>query len=108
MSKKADAQRSDFPEHLLNSKIVNVDIDSEMRKSFLIHMTVCYCIDLASYIGMYFIPTYWVIPLTPMTIVLYLIAIALCVVALRRMGKDHEDRPKTAADRSALHRKENL
>ncbi len=35
MSKKADAQRSDFPEHLLNSKIVNVDIDSEMRKSFL-------------------------------------------------------------------------
>ena len=35
MSKKADAQRSDFPEHLLNSKIVNVDIDNEMRKSFL-------------------------------------------------------------------------
>ena len=74
----------------------------EMRKSFLIHMTVCYCIDLASYIGMYFIPTYWVIPLTPMKIVLYLIAVALCVVALRRMGKDHEDRPKTAADRAAL------
>ena len=35
MSKKQEAQRSDFPEHLLNSKIVNVDIDSEMRKSFL-------------------------------------------------------------------------
>ncbi len=35
MSKKQDAQRSDFPEHLLNSKIVNVDIDNEMRKSFL-------------------------------------------------------------------------
>ena len=35
MSKKAEVQRSDFPEHLLNSKIVNVDIDSEMRKSFL-------------------------------------------------------------------------
>ncbi len=35
MSMKNEPQHSNFPEHLLNSKIVNVDIDSEMRKSFL-------------------------------------------------------------------------
>ncbi len=35
MNKKNEPQRSNFPEHLLNSKIVNVDIDNEMRKSFL-------------------------------------------------------------------------
>ncbi len=28
-------ERSNFPEHLLNTKIVNVDIDEKMRKSFL-------------------------------------------------------------------------
>ncbi len=35
MSKKNEPQHSNFPEHLLNSKIINVDIDNEMRKSFL-------------------------------------------------------------------------
>ncbi len=35
MNKKNEPQHSNFTEHLLNSKIVNVDIDSEMRKSFL-------------------------------------------------------------------------
>lgn len=35
MAKNNEMQRSDFPEHLLNSKVINVDIDKEMRKSFL-------------------------------------------------------------------------
>ena len=35
MGKNNEMQRSDFPEHLLNSKVINVDIDKEMRKSFL-------------------------------------------------------------------------
>ena len=35
MAKNNEMQRSNFPEHLLNSKVINVDIDKEMRKSFL-------------------------------------------------------------------------
>ena len=35
MGKNNEMQRSEFPEHLLNSKVINVDIDKEMRKSFL-------------------------------------------------------------------------
>ena len=32
---KNEMQHSDFAEHLLNTKIINVDLDREMRKSFL-------------------------------------------------------------------------
>ena len=32
---KHEMQHSDFAEHLLNTKIINVDLDREMRKSFL-------------------------------------------------------------------------
>ena len=35
MSKKEEKQHSDFREHLENQKIINVDLNREMRKSFL-------------------------------------------------------------------------
>ncbi len=35
----------------------------KLRKPYLIYMIVCYGIELVCYIGMFFIPSYWAIPL---------------------------------------------
>ena len=62
----------------------------KLRKAYLIYMTVCYAIELACYIGMFFIPSYWVIPLGWLDPLLYLLAIAVCAVGLWRSSKTEE------------------
>ena len=54
----------------------------KLRKPYFMYMIVCYGVELAAYIGMFFIPTYWVIPLSWLDPLLYLLAIAVCAAGL--------------------------
>lgn len=81
-------------------------IFSKLRKPYLIYMIAYYVIELACCIGNGFIPSYWAIPVSWLDPILYLLAIALCGVALWAQGKSFEAPRQTREDRAALPPKE--
>ena len=78
---------------------------AKLRKPYFIYLMAYYAIELACCIGNGLIPSYWVIPQSWLDPILYLLAIALCAVALwvrwessERIRKDRKSLPAEEID----------